>query len=179
MITTTLTDTSIADKQAQFTALLEPLHAPLLRFCRAMTRDKDTARDLAAEAILAAYRAFDSIREPKAVLSYLFTTATRLAAKERERSKRTTGYDSESYEKVSDAPSAEVLTDIRILQEAMQQLSDEQREAIVLFEIAGFSIEEIASIQNAGISAVKMRLSRARSALKELLDVKPVERSIP
>jgi RNA polymerase sigma-70 factor (ECF subfamily) len=46
---------------------------------------------------------------------------------------------------------------------------EEQREAIILFEIAGFSIKEIVVIQNASESAVKQRLKRGREKLVEIL----------
>ncbi|TPW16805.1 MAG: RNA polymerase sigma-70 factor, ECF subfamily, partial [bacterium] len=48
---------------------------------------------------------------------------------------------------------------------ALATLSPEQREAIVLFELEGFSIEEIAAITGSGISAVKSRLARGRTRL--------------
>ena len=43
---------------------------------------------------------------------------------------------------------------IHLLHEALSRLPENQREAIVLFEISGFSIAEIADLQHAGISAV-------------------------
>jgi len=47
-------------------------------------------------------------------------------------------------------------------------LDKREREAIILFEVSGFSIEEIRRIQgDRSISAVKSRLSRARSRLKD------------
>jgi predicted RNA polymerase sigma factor len=45
-------------------------------------------------------------------------------------------------------------------------LKPEQREAIVLFEVEGFRIEEIAAIQKASIPAVKSRLVRGRDNLR-------------
>jgi RNA polymerase sigma-70 factor (ECF subfamily) len=59
--------------------------------------------------------------------------------------------------------------DVHLLYEALAKLPDQQREALVLFEISGFSIVEISELQNAGISAVKQRLARGRKALIALL----------
>ena len=42
----------------------------------------------------------------------------------------------------------------------------EQREAIVLFELDGFSIEEIAAMQQVSLSAIKSRLVRGRERLR-------------
>jgi RNA polymerase sigma-70 factor (ECF subfamily) len=48
---------------------------------------------------------------------------------------------------------------------ALATLPPVQREAVVLFEIEGFSIEEIAALQGVSISAVKSRLARGRGRL--------------
>ncbi|HMT12635.1 MAG TPA: sigma factor-like helix-turn-helix DNA-binding protein, partial [Ignavibacteria bacterium] len=51
---------------------------------------------------------------------------------------------------------------------ALGVLTAKERAAILLFEIAGFSIEEIVTIQKErSLSAVKSRLSRARKKLKK------------
>ncbi|HEU4454664.1 MAG TPA: sigma factor-like helix-turn-helix DNA-binding protein, partial [Longimicrobium sp.] len=54
---------------------------------------------------------------------------------------------------------------------ALSGLSNKERAAVLLFELGGFSIEEIAGIQGErSISAVKSRLSRARARLRDRLD---------
>jgi RNA polymerase sigma-70 factor, ECF subfamily len=60
--------------------------------------------------------------------------------------------------------------DKMMLMNALSQISDKERSALLLFEIAGFSIEEIAQIQNENsISTIKSRLSRSRQKLKEII----------
>ena len=58
---------------------------------------------------------------------------------------------------------------VYLLHEALALLPDVQKEAIILFEISGFSIKDIMSIQNASESAVKQRLKRGRERLVALL----------
>jgi RNA polymerase sigma-70 factor (ECF subfamily) len=58
---------------------------------------------------------------------------------------------------------------VHFLHVALAQLVDEQREAIILFEISGFSIKEIVEIQASSESAVKQRLKRGREKLVEIL----------
>jgi len=54
---------------------------------------------------------------------------------------------------------------------ALSRITDKERAAILLYEIAGFSIEEIAQIQNEkSISAVKSRLSRTRQKLRDIIE---------
>jgi len=45
-----------------------------------------------------------------------------------------------------------------------------QREAIVLFELDGYSLEEIATIQGVTLSAVKTRLARGREKLRQFYE---------
>ena len=52
---------------------------------------------------------------------------------------------------------------------AVQSLPPLQREAIVLFEYEGFTLEEIARIADADVGAVKSRLHRARERLRRIL----------
>jgi RNA polymerase sigma-70 factor, ECF subfamily len=168
----TNTDPSIVARQERFTALVEPLHGRLLRFTRAMTRERESARDLASEAILASYRNFDSIRDEQALLSYLFTTASRLAAKERERGKRYSGLDGSGAEHIAGGIAPDQAAEIALMQEALWKLPEPTREALTLFEVAGFPMEEIARMQGASLSAVKMRISRGRDQLKALLGIR-------
>jgi RNA polymerase sigma-70 factor (ECF subfamily) len=60
--------------------------------------------------------------------------------------------------------------EIKNLYEQLGKLDDVTRECLILFEISGFSIKEIMTIQNLGESAVKQRLSRGRKQLMEMMN---------
>jgi RNA polymerase sigma-70 factor (ECF subfamily) len=53
---------------------------------------------------------------------------------------------------------------------ALATLEPAQREAIVLFELHGYSIDEIAEIQRASVPAVKSRLTRGRDRLRQFYE---------
>ncbi|MEM8889446.1 MAG: RNA polymerase sigma factor [Bacteroidota bacterium] len=72
--------------------------------------------------------------------------------------------------------SPETLLDIEILYKAMDRLPAPQKEVLILFEISGFSIREIAEIQNTTVGAVKTKISRARKKLKEYLTERLADR---
>ena len=59
--------------------------------------------------------------------------------------------------------------DVELLYKALELLPEEQREALILFEISGFSIRDISELQQASEAAVKQRLKRGRDKLGELL----------
>ena len=81
-------------------------------------------------------------------------------------------YDSDSAEAMPYGGTApDVSVDVEKLYDALAQLPDQQREAVVLYEISGLSVAEIQEIQGGSLSSVKMRLSRARKALATILGV--------
>jgi len=65
---------------------------------------------------------------------------------------------------------AETNLDVEILYKALQKLPASQAEAIVLFEISGFSLNEITEIQGGTLSGVKTRLKRGREKLASILN---------
>src|SRR5512135_2941048 len=51
-------------------------YAQILRYVRSVVRDADEAQDLTQETFLRAYRARDSLRDPDAMLPWLYSVAT-------------------------------------------------------------------------------------------------------
>jgi RNA polymerase sigma-70 factor (ECF subfamily) len=61
-----------------------------------------------------------------------------------------------------------VLTEV---QQAFHQLSEDHREVLMLIAVEGLRYEEAATILNISVGTVKSRLSRARTALRALIDI--------
>jgi RNA polymerase sigma-70 factor (ECF subfamily) len=55
------------------------------------------------------------------------------------------------------------------IEDALDQLSDEQREAFVLKHVQGLSYDQMDELLGAGVDALKMRVYRARDRLREIL----------
>ena len=148
--------------------LITPIKQGLLGYCRTLTNDRDSAKDLASEAIVIAYQAFGKLKEESALKGYLYTTVKRLARDQWRRAERQTELGSAANVAAGMA-SPEVLADITLLQEALMQLPEAQRDAIIWHELSGLQLEEIREIQGGSLSAVKMRLLRGKEKLAELL----------
>jgi len=58
----------------------------------------------------------------------------------------------------------------------LDRLAPEQREAFLLKHVEDLSYEEMAEVTNVGVSALKMRVKRARDTLRHLL-TEEVERA--
>jgi len=56
-----------------------------------------------------------------------------------------------------------------LVRQALAELPEEQRMAVILRDLQGFSYQEIADISGVGMGTVKSRINRGRLALKELV----------
>ncbi|MCR9171131.1 MAG: RNA polymerase sigma factor [bacterium] len=148
--------------------LYTPVHDKFERFCRARVYGDINFKDLMHDTIVIAFEKFDKLEDPKAFLHFLFGISIRVLANTN-RKQRLIHVSDEAYRIPDESFRADRNEDAHILYEALAQLPDQQREALVLFEISGFSIAEIADLQESGISAVKQRLARGRKALLALL----------
>lgn len=158
-------------------ALYEPVHDRLLRFCGARLRSREEARDVASETVLRAYERFGELRATEAFLGFLFGIALRVI-RERERRGRWWGlFSREAAEaRPTPDPGPETSAEVRLLYEALEHLPVGQREAVVLFEIAGLSLEEVRQVQGGSLSGVKSRVVRGREALARRLGERPTTR---
>jgi len=58
----------------------------------------------------------------------------------------------------------------RHLESALGELPEDQRLAVILFDVEGYSYEEIAEISGVAVGTIKSRLHRGRGRLREILN---------
>jgi RNA polymerase sigma-70 factor (ECF subfamily) len=150
-----------------FWELIAEHRAELWRFTLALTRSRENAKDLISDTVVAAFRSYPKLRDATAFRKFLFTIATRIQRRQKWRQRIFTRAE-EGMDHLFEGPS-ESEHDIEKLMSALNRLPEKQREALVLFELSGFSIEEIREIQGGSISGVKTRLSRGREAVRGML----------
>lgn len=144
------------------------MHDQFERFCRARVYGDMDYKDLVNETLLVAFEKFESIKNQKAFLSFLFSTSVRILSNKNKKKKPGTGL-SDDYQILDTNSSSATQAEVYFLHRALSMLPDEQKEAVILFEISGFSIKEICEIQQASESAVKQRLKRGREKLTNIL----------
>lgn len=160
----------------RFLQLYMPHQHALWRFVRSLVHDRHEAEDVVSETVLMALEGFNRIKDEKAFLSFLFTIASRIVGRRKWRGRLFTEYNHlEAEQRVSAHPQPDIQADVSLLYEAIGKLPERMREAIVLFEISGYSIEEIRDIQGGSLSGVKSRLVRARKQLGVLLGISSAE----
>ena len=157
-----------------FIALLKPVYNNALKYCIALARNGVDAKDLLQESLLKALENFAALKDEKKFKSWLFTILTRQyyalyhksitkKAFLNESSYETTEFPQVFEKEIKDQSQKDLL-------EAMDLITEKERAAIVLFEVGGFSMEEIRIIQGEkSLSAIKSRISRTRVKLKELI----------
>jgi RNA polymerase sigma-70 factor, ECF subfamily len=164
-------------KHERFMALLAPCHEQLSRFTHALTQDVEDGRDLLSDTILRAYDGLDALKSDHGFVSFIFTIARRSFYRELRRRKWWGVFDRQVAERIPDhnSFSSETRLDTSLLNEALNKLPIKQREAVILFEISGLSLEEVREIQGGSISGVKSRIVRGRARLGNLLREKPIQ----
>ena len=161
--------------------LLDSLYGAALR----MTRNPADAEDLVQDTMLRAYRAFDRFEPGTNLKAWLFRIMTNAyintyRKKQREPQKVSSDEVEEFdlYRELKDydpqfaeTPESLVLdnlVDSDIL-EAIEQLPDQFRLAVVLSDIEGFTYAEMADIMDVPMGTVMSRLHRGRKALQKRL----------
>jgi RNA polymerase sigma-70 factor (ECF subfamily) len=166
------TEATVVARQERFLRLLDPIWSQLARYAHAIANEDEAARDLLSEALARAWEHFDKLRDEAAFKQYLFRIMARLNYRAVHRDKRFTPIDTTIAERIaSSAQSVETSLDIQLLYQAMEKLPEKQSEALMLFEIAGLSLEEVREVQSGSLSGVKTRLKRGRERLAVLLCV--------
>tara|TARA_R110002050_G_scaffold70889_1_gene152654 strand:+ start:92 stop:628 length:537 start_codon:yes stop_codon:yes gene_type:complete len=157
-------------KQQKFLNLYKPVHERFERFCRARVYGGMDHKDLMNDTLLKAFESFDKLRSDQAFLSYLFSISTRLLANNSRKMKpEYQNFERETDQVLDVNAKTDLKVEIKLLYEAISKLNILQKECIILYEISGFSIREVAEIQSSSESAIKQRLRRARLQLKEIL----------
>ncbi len=158
------------DKQDKFLELLNEINDKLYMYARALENNCEDAEDLVNDTILACYERFESLRDYSGFKGYAFKVARSIYRQKYRRSWLWGNYDERKANNIiSNDFAPDLPIDIEILYNALNTLPEKQKEALVLFEISGFSIIEIKNIQGGTISAVKSRIKRGREKLKEIL----------
>jgi len=153
-------------RETVFWQLVEENRVSLYRFAYALTRSDDEAKDLVSETVLAAHTSFPKLRDVGGFRKSLYTIARRLHRRKTWRSRIFSPLEAGNHIEESQNESSH---DIDVLLQALHSLPNRQREAVMLFELSGLSLEEIRTIQGGSLSGVKSRVARGRETLQTLL----------
>jgi RNA polymerase sigma factor (sigma-70 family) len=165
---------STATVEAARAALLyERYSRRILGYCRRRLSSQEDAEDAVQHTFLNAYRSLRTGVEPRAEAAWLYKIAENVCHERRRSAWRRSRFEAVSSDGelreavVEPAPANDELDG---LADALAQLTDNQRRAILLREWQGLSYREIAAELETTESAVETLLFRARRALARRLD---------
>jgi RNA polymerase sigma-70 factor (ECF subfamily) len=148
---------------------------PLLRafaFSLARSRHYDRADDLVQETIMKAWAHRASFQPGTNLKAWLHTILrNEFYSQMRRRKREVEDGDGVYAGRLAIRPEQYGHLDMADMEAALDQLGDEQREAILLVAASGFSYEETAQICEVAVGTIKSRVNRARTRLAEILEV--------
>ena len=170
------------DKRA-FGILVEKYHKKLTRLLSRMVRDQSEIEDIVQNSFVKAYRAINNFRGDSAFYTWLYrigiNTAKNHLVSLGRRPKAMNEVEIEDVENFEDGdelrsietPENTMMTKeiVATVNDTIEGLPDELKEAISLREMDGLSYEEIAELMQCPIGTVRSRIFRAREAIAEKL----------
>jgi RNA polymerase sigma-70 factor (ECF subfamily) len=153
-------------------------YARISRYVRSVVRDAGEAEDLTQETCLRAYRRRDSLRDPDAVVPWLYSIATHVGLdrlRHRARQAPTQSeVDPEAVSAPDRSPNAEDLVEQEDMSTCVQAyvggLRDSYRAVLLMHDVQGLTSREIAELLGDSTGSVKIRLDRARTQLQAELE---------
>jgi RNA polymerase sigma-70 factor (ECF subfamily) len=166
---------AIDGEQAAFLELYDRYRQPIFRFAYRLLGSVELAEDVTHDCFLSLIRKPENFRPERASLkTYHYAAARNLALKHFRNQGREAAMDElteEPQESPRRGPLRRLLDEelAAHVREAVFSLPPLQREALILFEYEGLSLNEVAEIAGTDAGAVKARLYRAREGLRRFL----------
>ncbi|MCF7646266.1 RNA polymerase sigma factor [Bacillus subtilis] len=163
----------MAEERDEFKRLMLAALPGLRAFAVSLSGQQDKADDLVQDTIMKAWGKRDSFEMGTNIKAWLFTILrNEFYSQMRKRGREIQDSDGLYTERLAVHPSQYGSLDLQDFRKALNELPDDQREAIILIGASGFSYEEAAEICECAVGTIKSRVSRARVRLQELLDIK-------
>jgi len=154
-----------------FWRLLEPEHRAAEAFCRRLAGDRAEGDDLYQDSLVSALHAFKQLRDHESFRPCLYRTiVNRFKSRRRSRWFRNRRPLTAAVEATRVGTDPQPLAAARRrLESALAQLSAGDRALIILFEVDGWTVAELARLSGKTEGSIKTRLSRARGRMRRFL----------
>ena len=173
-----------AGSETAYDWLVTHYHGPVYSLTLSMLGDTADAADSTQEVFLKAFRGIRSFRRGSSLKTWLYRIAVREALNNRRWFKRhlqknvsidaqpEEGFAPVEVEDCTASPYEQMAThEIQAaVQDALQQIPEVFRGAVILRDLEGLSYEEVAEVLDCSVGTVKSRILRGRRTLKELLE---------
>ena len=157
---------SYDDVRAEMISAIPSLRA----FAHSLSGNPDTSDDLVQETLAKALTNIVSFTPGTSMSAWLFTILrNHFYSAYRKRRKEVEDPDERHALALSTPPTQVTSVAFGEFARALQSLSPQQREALYLVEVLGFSFEEAAAVMGTGVNTAKSRTIRGRAALVAMM----------
>lgn len=170
-------------ERQQFAQLVERYQTALYRYAVSMVLDHDVAADMVQDTFVRAYTNLGTCRDHTRFRAWLFQTLRNRCLDHLKDVRRQNVRldDAGPITDTAEGPDARVervwlRAEIR---EALAALPETQREAFLMHYVEGMPYETMAELLHASVSALKMRVLRARETLVAALQTNAVTQAVP
>lgn len=168
-----------------FNLLMKKYEKTVVNLVFRFTGDRESAEDLAQEVFLRVYRAAGRFEARAKFFTYLYKVTLNLCRNARAKAQRRRtnsldaprpGYEDQPLKRELEDPAGSAEDHLarqelaEVVREAVMDLPEEQRVAVILQRYQGLAYEEIADTLGLSIPAVKSRLHRAKLNLRKKLE---------
>lgn len=153
--------------QSSFEALVNAHSSDLYRFAYWLCRDRGVAEDLVQETFARAWSNWQDVRDEKSAKGWLLTILHHEYARLFE--KKRVEISDVDLDDLAVAAETDVLGELE-MRDALWKLPEGFREPLLLQVLGGFSGAEIAAMVNLSEANVMQRLTRARQALRKMME---------
>ena len=167
------------EARERFLVLVSALRPELHRYCARMTGSVFDGEDVVQDALAKAYFALGQMAEPPPLKPWLFRIAHNVALDFLKR------YDRKHVDVVAVVPepveTADRDVDPELVEAALTvfvELPPVQRSALILKDVLGHSLDEVAATLDTSVGAVKAALSRARANVSPVGTAAPATQSL-
>lgn len=161
-------DAAVKGDELAFSILVDPLRHRLWGVCLRITQNHADAEDALQECLVAAWRGLPSFRRQSAFSTWIYRIASNAALAVVRRRKEFTDEFGDLVDAESDF--AGRIAERDRVQQALAEVPEAFRVALVLREYGELSYEEIAQHQQIPVQTVKSRINRARASMRALLE---------
>ena len=177
-----LVNRTVTGEKEAFEEIVEKYNNKIFNMAFRMTGSYEDASDIAQDTFVKAYFSLNSFKGESELYTWLYRIARNTALDRFKKTKRR----AEVLSIVNDDNSDDIISNISDstnnpeelyekqekyanLHNAIQKLSREDREIIIMRDMNGFTYDQISEITKLNIGTVKSRLNRSRAKLKNIL----------
>jgi RNA polymerase sigma-70 factor, ECF subfamily len=176
----------LAGDRGEFEKVVRQESSRLYRMIARLVSDPAEAESLLQETFLQAFQRLDTFRREAKFTTWLYAIGINLARAQRRKLQRTVSLSEEDVERMQPSftrgmfqpppvawdPHKLAIQNERhdLVHKAIQKLPEDYRVVLTLRDIEEYGTDEVAEMLDISSGAVRVRLHRARQALKKLLD---------